>query len=387
MIDPTKHLIFGFAFALPTRRTMHNLIGRKHALFVVAPMFVIHNQLRQLYIKLKCFYIYFRKHKTKPKQTMETLLFKLPTLYEVSIQKRPSQHCKTPYMADALTPAQEEWLIHTPSLGCCGLVDKESNVLVQENENKKTKSSHSVQLSIYREDHPTMGIQEVIIGVHPQLAETIVKTALEKDLIEQLKGHTHIETQKTYNESRLDFYGRTASNQEFYLEVKTVPLADYVDEPKQRNAKKGKPKNPKNIKKTEQKMPAIPAIPHIPNIDENIKPFHEKIAYFPDGYRKNPKDVISPRALKHVKELQHIVENTTARGILCFVVQRDDANVFQPSNIDPIYKEALYEAYEAGVEIIALQVKYTREGECYYYRQLPVRLQSTKNEEKEHTLL
>lgn len=328
---------------------------------------------------------------------METLLFKLPTLYEVSIQKRPSQHCKTPYMADALTPTQEEWLIHTPSLGCCGLVDKESNVLVQENENKKTKSSHSVQLSIYRENHPTMGIQEVIIGVHPQLAETIVKTSLEKDLIEQLQGHLHMETQKTYNESRLDFYGRTASNQEFYLEVKTVPLADYVDEPKQRNAKKGKsknPKTPKNIKKTEQKMPEIPAIPHIPDnvpcpteSTESVKPFHEKIAYFPDGYRKNPKDVISPRALKHVKELQHIVENTTARGILCFVVQRDDANVFQPSNIDPIYKEAVYEAYEAGVEIIALQVRYTREGECYYYRQLPVRLQSAKNQEKEHTLL
>lgn len=385
MIEPTKELIFGLAFALPTRRTMHNLIGRKHALFVVAPMFVIHNQLRQLYIKLKYFYIYFRKHKAK--QTMETLLFKLPTLYEVSIQKRPSQHCKTPYMADALTPAQEEWLIHTPSLGCCGLVDKESNVLVQENENKKTKSSHSVQLSIYQENHPTMGIQEVIIGVHPQLAETIVKTALEKDLIEQLKDHKEIETQKTYNESRLDFYGRTASDQEFYLEVKTVPLADYVDEPKQRNAKKGKPKNPKNIKKTQKTQDAIPAIPRIPTIDENIKPFHEKIAYFPDGYRKNPKDVVSPRALKHVKELQHIVENTTARGILCFVVQRDDANVFQPSNIDPIYKEALYEAYEAGVEIIALQVRYTREGECYYYRQLPVRLQSTKNEEKEHTIL
>lgn len=303
---------------------------------------------------------------------METLLFKLPTLYEVSIQKRPSQHCKTPYMADGLTVDEKEWLIHTPSLGCCGLVDKESNVLVEENENKKTRSSHSVKLSIYRENHPTMGMQEVIIGVHPQLAETIVKTALEKDLVEQLQGHVHMERQKTYNESRLDFYGRTASNQEFYLEVKTVPLADYVDEPKQRKGKKGKAS--KNPKSTEEKV-------------DTTKGFHEKIAYFPDGYRKNPKDVISPRALKHVKELQHIVENTEARGILCFVVQRDDANVFQPSNIDPIYKEAVYEAYEAGVEIIALQVRYTREGECYYHRQLPVRLQSTKNEEKEHTLL
>uniref|UniRef100_A0A6C0AUK7 Sugar fermentation stimulation protein C-terminal domain-containing protein n=1 Tax=viral metagenome TaxID=1070528 RepID=A0A6C0AUK7_9ZZZZ len=300
---------------------------------------------------------------------METLLFKLPTLYEVMIEKRPSKHCKTPYMADAVRDGVEEWLVHTPSLGCCGLVDKESNVLVQENSNKKTKSSHSVQLSIYQENHPTMGLQEVIIGVHPQLAETIVKTALEKDLIDQLKGHTNVETQKTYNESRLDFYGKAENGREFYLEVKTVPLADYVDEPKQRKSKKGK------VLKNESD-----------SIEEK-KGFNEKIAYFPDGYRKNPKDVVSPRALKHVKELQHIVENTDARGILCFVIQRDDANVFQPSNIDPIYKEAVYEAYEAGVEIIALQVRYTREGECYYHRQLPVRLQSTKNEEKEHTLL
>ena len=34
------------------------------------------------------------------------------------------------------------------------------------------------------------------------------------------------------------------------------------------------------------------------------KKFNDKIAYFPDGYRKNSTDVVSPRALKHIEELE-----------------------------------------------------------------------------------
>ena len=321
---------------------------------------------------------------------MEKLLLKLPELYEVKIEKRPSQYCKTPYMADAIYGSTndiegedgggegDKWLIHTPSLGCCGLVEKGSSVLVQENTNKKTKSSHSVQLSLHKEDHPKMGKQEVVIGVHPQLAETIVKLSLEKGLINQLRGVLNTETQKTYNESRLDFYGRTSENQEFYLEVKTVPLANYVDAPNEQRKKGRKGKNKRLLCDVE-----------CDDSDGMMmeKDFHDKIAYFPDGYRKNPTDVVSPRALKHVKELQQIVENTQARGILCFVVQREDASIFQPSNKDPIYRDAVYEAYEAGVEVIALQVRYTKEGECYFHREMPVRLCHTLYPEKEHLIL
>ena len=46
------------------------------------------------------------------------------------------------------------------------------------------------------------------------------------------------------------------------------------------------------------------------------------------------------------------------RCVILFVVQRDDAIVFQPCNGDQIYKEALKNAKEAGVEIYAARVSW-----------------------------
>ena len=34
------------------------------------------------------------------------------------------------------------------------------------------------------------------------------------------------------------------------------------------------------------------------------KSTNEMISFFPDGYRKSKKDVVSPRALKHIQELE-----------------------------------------------------------------------------------
>ena len=58
------------------------------------------------------------------------------------------------------------------------------------------------------------------------------------------------------------------------------------------------------------------------NYNEEIKnkQFNEKIAYFPDGYRKNSTDVVSPRALKHIQELEYIAKNGTVRAILCYTM-------------------------------------------------------------------
>jgi DNA-binding sugar fermentation-stimulating protein len=80
--------------------------------------------------------------------------------------------------------------------------------------------------------------------------------------------------------SRFDFTGVDQDGCPYILEVKNVPLADYVDVPKKIR------KQYKNI--------------------ENTKQVHEKIAYFPDGYRKNSTQVVSERALKHIHELTEI---------------------------------------------------------------------------------
>lgn len=58
---------------------------------------------------------------------------------------------------------------------------------------------------------------------------------------------------------------------------------------------------------------------------------------------------------------------------MCFVIQRIDVESFQPSIIDPEYRQAFYEAIEAGVEVITLVIKWNREGEAYIIRDnLPI---------------
>ena len=58
---------------------------------------------------------------------------------------------------------------------------------------------------------------------------------------------------------------------------------------------------------------------------------------------------------------------------MCYVIQRPDVNRFQPSIIDPEYRQAIKEGIEAGVEIITMVVKWTRKGHAYFVRDdLPI---------------
>ena len=139
------------------------------------------------------------------------------------------------------------------------------------------------------------------------------------------------------------------NNQEYIFEVKTVPLAYYVDVPK------------KEYKK------------HQTYIDSCE--FNEKIAYFPDGYRKNANEPVSPRALKHIQELEKIALTTNISCNLIYVVQRTDINYFQTSNIDLIYKKAVQKAWLNGVQIKVLQIKWNEEGKAYLHsNSLPIHL-------------
>jgi DNA-binding sugar fermentation-stimulating protein len=58
---------------------------------------------------------------------------------------------------------------------------------------------------------------------------------------------------------------------------------------------------------------------------------------------------------------------------MCYVIQRTDVNRFQPSIIDPEYREAFKTALAAGVEIITMVIQWTKEGEAYFVRDdLPI---------------
>jgi|UniRef100_A0A6C0IPI6 hypothetical protein len=56
-----------------------------------------------------------------------------------TVIKRPSAYCKTPYVADVLLDNNIEILGHSPSLGCCGLADKDASVILSKIDNNKTK--------------------------------------------------------------------------------------------------------------------------------------------------------------------------------------------------------------------------------------------------------
>lgn len=283
------------------------------------------------------------------------LLMKLDNLTEGQVVKRPSKYIKTPYVADILPiDSSEEILGHTASLGCCGLADVNAKILMSKIEGKeknddKLHCSYRVYLSIVK-DKGT----EIIVGIYPKLAETLAENALKTNLLKSLQNV------KTYRretvikvdgavDSRFDFTGIDENGVPFIMEVKNVPLADYDDITAKERAK---------------------------NCYDD-RDVNSKVAYFPDGYRKKSTMTVSPRALKHISELTYIKSQSKTRCIMCYVIQRTDANRFQPSVIDPEYREAFYNAVKNGVEIITMVVQWTREGDAYFIRDdLPIALEN-----------
>lgn len=284
------------------------------------------------------------------------LVLKIDNLIEGIIIKRPSKIIKTPYVADIAMEDNNitrSVLGHSASLGCCGLADSGARVLIApvpkskktNKPNDKIKCEYRVYLSIFTERN-----RETIIGIYPKLAEEIVESSLKQNLFTRLKNvRTYRRETPIYVEnkvdSRFDFSGIDENGISFLMEVKNVPLADYED-----------------ITAKDRKKKCY----------DDADP-DSKVAYFPDGYRKKSTDPVSPRALKHIRELTLIKSESKTRCIMCYVVQRTDANCFQPSIIDPEYREAVKNAIDVGVEIFVLVIKWTREGEAYFVRDdLPI---------------
>lgn len=284
------------------------------------------------------------------------VVLKIDNLIEGTIIKRPSKIIKTPYVADIQIENNNDSrsvLGHSASLGCCGLADNGARVLISpvpkskktSKPDDKVKCEYRVYLSIFTERN-----RETIIGIYPKLAEEIVESCLKQNLFTRLKNirsyrrETPIYVENKVD-SRFDFSGIDENGISFLMEVKNVPLADYED-----------------ITAKDRKKKCY----------DDADP-DSKVAYFPDGYRKKSTDPVSPRALKHIRELTLIKSESKTRCIMCYVVQRTDASCFQPSIIDPEYREAVKNAIEMGVEIFVVVVKWTREGQAYFIRDdLPI---------------
>ena len=229
-----------------------------------------------------------------------------------TVVRRPSKMIKSPYVADVILDecvagaslGHEEnatVLAHSASLGCNGLANAGAFVYMLPTAGNKCE--YRICLSV-------CGV--VVVGIYPKLAEVIVENALvgnclgscaldnilyyKRECVVKMDGHV---------DSRFDFGGVDRWGHEFLLEVKTVPLA------------------------------------------MEVGCVGQKWGYFPDGYRK-----------KHIQELEWLAVNTGKRCILCYVVQREDVGGFMTFSGDPEYKEAVKKAKLAGVEVIALRIKW-----------------------------
>jgi len=289
------------------------------------------------------------------------LLIKLDNLVEGTVIKRPSKFIKSPYVADVIPLSLEnevvknQVLAHTASLGCCGLADTNATILMSLVPNSKSKNKnvdklkceYRVYLSVLREKNV-----EIIIGIHPKLAEELTETALKSNYLSKLQNIQSYRRETVIFvegkvDSRFDFSGIDENGVPFIMEVKNVPLADYEDITAK--DRKGKCYDDRSV--------------------------DSKVAYFPDGYRKKSADPVSPRALKHIRELTLIKKESVTRCIMCYVIQRTDVNCFQPSIIDPEYREAVRLAIEAGVEMIIMVVQWTKDGQSYFVRDdLPIHI-------------
>ena len=305
---------------------------------------------------------------------MTSFMLKLNNLIEGTIHKRPSKFIKTPYVADIVPVGLTDSILgHTASLGCCGLADVGANILMtpvvstqkqkkqkteetEETEQKreetlvvpcKLKCEYRVYLSVIKERG-----NEIIVGIHPKLAEDLTEYALKNNLLSRLLNVQRYKRETTIFvegkvDSRFDFSGMDCNGIPFLMEVKNVPLADYED-----------------ITAKDRKHKCY---------DERGQ--NSKVAYFPDGYRKKSTATVSPRALKHLHELTLVKKESKTRCIMCYVIQRTDVESFQPSIIDTQYRQAFQEAVAGGVEIITMVVQWNKNGESYFVRDdLPVNM-------------
>jgi DNA-binding sugar fermentation-stimulating protein len=274
-------------------------------------------------------------------------MLQIDNLIEGQVIKRPSKYIKTPYVADIIPYNDEKSILgHTASLGCCGLADVGATILMSQVPKTKKRNDdklhceYRVYLSVIKERN-----EEIIIGIHPKLAEELAESALKNNLLNILQDVKRYSRETVIRvkgkvDSRFDFSGIDCNGVPFIMEVKNVPLADYED-----------------ITAKDRKGKCY---------DDRCA--DSKVAYFPDGYRKKVTDTVSPRALKHIKELTLIKRESKLRCIMCYVIQRTDVSSFQPSVIDTQYRTAFYEAMEAGVEIITMVVQWTREGSAYFIK-------------------
>lgn len=214
------------------------------------------------------------------------------------------------FFADVRLSTGEIVTAHTPNTGSMHTCwAPEWDVLLTPNNDPKRKLKYTLEL---------IHNGQTWIGVHTGRTNKIVYNLLLTKQIKELSHYDKISSEIKVGKSRLDFLLEN-EHERCYLEVKNVTLLG-----------------------------------------------DHQTALFPDSKTK--------RGLKHIQELLEIKKQDRGKTCLLFLVQREDVNQFAPaSHIDPEYAEALFQAHEQGILILAYQCK-LGPNEIVMKKKLPLHL-------------
>jgi DNA-binding sugar fermentation-stimulating protein len=257
----------------------------------------------------------------------------------LKVLKRPSASIKSPYVADVILledssdeiiddcedETKPKYLLHTPGLGCGGLVIHQKYVYAYKS-SPSSKTDYTTFMA-YCED--SEGIY--YIGLHPMISQKVSQVYLEKKY-PTVKWKTEVSLSK---ETRIDYVGITQEKKKIYVEVKNG-MVSY----------------------------------------EEHKPRSERRALFPECSKKTTKPV-SERALKHALTLQSLLEKEDTQScILLYTIPREDCKKGIVINKnDSVYHKTICEVKEAGVELQSIGMMFDLSGVIKHIEELNVYLE------------
>lgn len=192
----------------------------------------------------------------------------------------------------------KELMVHVPNTGRCKEILTPNTNVHLRAENNPTRKTAYDLIAAYKGNE--------LICIDSQIPNKVVDEALKLGKIENLKKYKNILREKTFGNSRFDFKLLSESGEVYYLEVKGVTL------------------------------------------EEN------GIAKFPDAPTE--------RGTKHLLELIEVRKQNMGAGVL-LLIQLENVHSFTPNDVtDPLFGEAIREAYKNGVDVMAYNCKVTKES-------------------------
>ena len=105
---------------------------------------------------------------------------------------------------------------------------------------------------------------------------------------------------------------------------------------------------------------------------------YQRSALFPWGRTRGQKfdgrPVVSERACKHLRNLQSLVDDDVTPVVL-FIVNRSDCESVRACHEKcPVFAEILEDVVGSGVKALAIRVRWTEDGKCFFDGIIPVHL-------------